>query len=98
VLGKDRDTNTLIVGPIEQLGKDELTTGEVNWISGKPPQNPVQVSVKIRYQAREVDGLITSSDDGSSHVKFSEFLRDITPGQAAVFFDNEVCLGGGIIQ
>jgi tRNA-uridine 2-sulfurtransferase len=98
VLEKASENNTLVVGPLEQLGNDELTTGEVNWVSGEPPQNPVQVSVKIRYKAREVIGFVTPQKDKSSHVKFSEPLRDITPGQAAVFFDGEVCLGGGIIQ
>jgi len=98
VLKKDRDSNTLVVGPRDQLGKDELITGEVNWITGKPPQNPVRVSVKIRYKAREVEGLVTPHQNGSSHVKLSEPIRDITPGQAAVFFDGEICLGGGIIQ
>ncbi len=98
VLEKDNESNKLMVGPKDQLGRDELTTGAVNWISGQAPQNLVRASVKIRYKSREVDGLVTSQEDGSSHVKFVENLRDITPGQAAVFYDGEICLGGGIIQ
>jgi tRNA-specific 2-thiouridylase len=88
----------LVVGPKEQLGKDELFTDEINWISGESPQSPLRASVKIRYKAREVEGLITPHEDGGAHIKFSEQLRDITPGQAAVFYDGEVCLGGGIIK
>ena len=97
VIEKDGENNTLVVGPKEQLGRDELTTGAINWISGQPPQNPVRASVKIRYKAHEVEGLIAPRQDGSIHIQFSEKLRDITPGQAAVFYDGEVCLGGGII-
>jgi tRNA-specific 2-thiouridylase len=98
VLEKDSENNMLVVGPKEQLGRDELTTGQVNWISGQPPPNPVRATVKIRYKAREVEGLITRLEDGSSQIKFTQPLRDITPGQAAVFYDGEKCLGGGIIQ
>jgi tRNA-specific 2-thiouridylase len=98
VLEKDGESNTLLVGPKEQLGRDELNTGVVNWIAGEAPSNPVKASIKIRYKAREVEGLVTPLDDGGSSIKFTEPLRDITPGQAAVFYDGEVCLGGGIIQ
>jgi tRNA-specific 2-thiouridylase len=86
------------VGPKEQLGRDELTTGEVNWISGESPSKPIRASIKIRYKAREVGGLVTPLEDGGCSIKFTESLLDITPGQAAVFYDGEVCLGGGIIQ
>jgi tRNA-specific 2-thiouridylase len=98
VLEKEGKSNTLVVGPNEQLGKDELITEPVNWIAGNTPQNPVQASIKIRYKSREVRGTITPMEDGGCHVKFAEMLRDITPGQAAVFYDGEVCLGGGIIK
>lgn len=98
VLEKDNTNNNLVVGPIEQLGRDELTTGAVNWIAGQAPENPVRASVKIRYKSREVDGFITPQKDGGAHIKFSESMRDITPGQAAVFYKGEFCLGGGIIK
>jgi tRNA-specific 2-thiouridylase len=98
VLEKDGKENALVVGPLEQLGKDELRTGPVNWISGQAPQNPIRASVKIRYKAHETEGLITPQKDGSVHIRFSNPLRDITPGQAAVFYEGEVCLGGGIIE
>lgn len=98
VLEKDAAANRLVVGPRAQLGRDELVTGAVNWISGEAPKNPVRVTVKIRYKAREAEGLVTPRGDGSVHIQFSEKLRDITPGQAAVLYDGEVCLGGGIIQ
>ena len=98
VLEKDVKKNTLVVGPQAELGKAELSTGAVNWISGQAPENPIRASVKIRYKSNEIEGIVTPQTDGGSHVQFTENLRDITPGQAAVFYDGEVCLGGGIIE
>jgi len=98
VIPKDGEKNALVVGSRDELGETELTTGPVNWISGQPPGNPVVVGVKIRYKAREVPGLVIPREDGSVQIQFKEKLRDITPGQAAVLFDGEVCLGGGIIE
>jgi tRNA-specific 2-thiouridylase len=98
VLDKDVDTNALVVGIETELGKDALTTGPVNWISGQPPDNPVRLLVKIRYKSNDVEGTVTPLNDGRVHVKFDQKLRDITPGQAAVFYDGEICMGGGIIE
>jgi len=98
VLEKDIAYNTLIVGHKEEMGNDELTAGDVNWISGEPPTEPIRAQVKIRYKSREVWGTVTPLESLRTHVKFEEPLLDITPGQAAVFYDGEVCLGGGIIE
>jgi len=97
VFEKDRVNNILVVGSKEQLGKDMLSTEQVNWISGKAPQKPIQGSIKIRYKSHDVNGLITPLEQGGSNIRFTKQIRDITPGQAAVFYDGEVCLGGGII-
>ncbi|GAB4537513.1 MAG: tRNA 2-thiouridine(34) synthase MnmA [Anaerolineales bacterium] len=97
VLRKDPQNNALIVGTRTELGHDELYTGTVNWIGGQPPAAPIRAQVKIRYKARDAWGTITPLEDGRVHVRFDEPLRDITPGQAAVFYDGDVCLGGGII-
>jgi tRNA-uridine 2-sulfurtransferase len=53
VLGKDAATNVLIVGEADELGMDELSADDVNWISGKAPREPFRAEVKIRYTARE---------------------------------------------
>ncbi len=95
---KDLARNALIVAPLEELGRSELTASEVNWIAGAPPEAPLRAEVKIRYKARPSWGLVTPLPGGRAHVRFEEPLRDITPGQAAVFYDGEVCLGGGIIE
>ncbi len=98
VLEKDSVRNALIVGKKDELGGRALTAGQVNWVSGIPPETPLRVEVKIRYKARRAWGTVTLQENGQVEVIFDEPLRDITPGQAAVFYDGEVCLGGGIIQ
>lgn len=97
VIEKDIIHNTLIVGNLEELGQDELTAAEVNWISGSLPTNPFKASVKIRYKSQEVNALIAPSKNYRVQIKFETPLRDITPGQSAVIYDGVVCLGGGII-
>jgi tRNA-specific 2-thiouridylase len=98
VIKKDMTTNTLFVGPGEHLGKQDLTAGEVNWISGIAPEQPISGSIKIRYKADDINGMITPQKDGNINIRFARPLRDITPGQAAVIYNGEVCLGGGIIK
>lgn len=99
VLAKDTSRNALIVGGVEELGQDELIAGPVHWVSGQAPdKDEVRAQVKIRYTAPLVWGTVTLLPNERIHVRFDQPLRDITPGQAAVLYDGEMCLGGGIIQ
>jgi len=98
VLGMDPARNALIVGAHDELGSDQLTAARVNWIAGEPPAKPIRAEVKIRYKARPALATITPLDDDHAAVQFDGRLRDITPGQAAIFYDGEICLGGGIIE
>jgi tRNA-specific 2-thiouridylase len=98
VLEKDVQRNALIIGEVEELGKRDLVAKEVNWISGSQPEHPMRAQVKIRYKAKDAWATISPLADHQVQVQFDEPLRDITPGQAAVFYDEIVCLGGGIIQ
>jgi tRNA-specific 2-thiouridylase len=97
VIRKDMENNALVVGRRAELGGDHLICGAVNWVAGKAPGEALRAQVKIRYQAEEAWALIRLLDDGRVDVTFDQPLRDITPGQAAVFYDGETCLGGGII-
>jgi tRNA-uridine 2-sulfurtransferase len=97
VLDKDVERNALVVGPQEELGQIELAAGPVNWISGEIPAEPRRLQVQIRYRAAEAPALVTPGPGGRAHVLFDSSQRDITPGQAAVFYEGEACLGGGII-
>jgi tRNA-specific 2-thiouridylase len=98
VLEKELQSNSLVVGPRQELGRNQLVAGQLNWINPALPVEGKRVGVKIRYQAREVPGKLNILDENSVRVNFDEPLRDITPGQAAVFYDNDLCLGGGIIE
>jgi tRNA-uridine 2-sulfurtransferase len=98
VLEKDVRQNTIVVGTAAEMGRSELTASQVNWISSQPPQEPILAGVKIRYKSRNEAAVITPLDEKRVQIKFETPIRDITAGQAAVFYDGEVCLGGGIIQ
>ncbi len=98
VLQKDASRNALIIGPAEELGQAALVAINAHWISGQAPISPFRAQVKIRYKARLEYGLVTPQPSASFHVHFDSPLRDITPGQAAVLYDGEVCLGGGTIS
>jgi len=98
VLGKDAGTNTLIVGLAAELGMRELLAINVNWTCGSVPTEPFQAEIKTRYTAKPAPGLVTPHENGTkATVRFESAQRDITPGQAAVFYDGDQVLGGGLI-
>lgn len=98
VLGKNAAQNALIVGTQDELGSDTLSARDVNWVNGEVPAEPFRAEVKIRYTAKEAEALVTPLGEGQAQVRFDAPQRDITAGQAAVFYQGEVMLGGGIIQ
>jgi tRNA-specific 2-thiouridylase len=98
VIDKNTASNTLIIGNSKQLGRDELTASQVNWISGNPPSKPFRANVKIRYRSLLVTGKMTPLNNDKFHVQFSRPLRDITPGQAAVIYKGEEVIASGIID
>ncbi len=98
VIAKDLSTNTLIVGPAEALGQREAQVANITWTSGLIPEKSFRAEVKIRYTAREVPAWVEPQGVDRAKVTFDVPLRDITPGQAAVFYQDEIVLGGGILQ
>lgn len=97
VLEKDIDRNRLVVGPREELGRRHFAVHGLNWV-GSAPATPLDASVQVRYRAPEVQGRITPLEEDVATVELEADLPDITPGQTAVFYHGEHCLGGGIIQ
>lgn len=97
VLGKDQQRNALIVGFADELGSRELVTEPVHWLSGVSPSRPFDAQVKIRYSSKKAAARVTPENDGTAHVEFREPVRDITRGQAAVFYVDGEVLGGGLI-
>ena len=98
VVEKDLSNNTLVVGPRAALGKDTFEATNVNWVSGVPPEGPFRAEVKIRYKAAYAWGTVAPLGGDKVKTRLDQPLRDITNGQAAVFYDGEICLGGGIIE
>jgi tRNA-specific 2-thiouridylase len=97
VLEKKMEENALIVGPKELLGRTRFHIEQVNWISGFPPPNDASIQVRVRYKAPEVGATVYTREDGCVEVRLHETVPDVTPGQYAVFYDGDECLGGGII-
>jgi tRNA-specific 2-thiouridylase len=98
VIGMNPYRNALVVGTAAELGSDTLTASRVNWVCGEAPAAPFDCEVKIRYKAKPVAARVTPTGSDTISVTFEQPLRDITPGQAAVLYDGDTCLGGGIID
>lgn len=98
VIGMNPYRNALIVGTKDDLGGDTLTAARFNWISGETPQQPFRAEVKIRYKAAPAPALVESLGADRIRVTFDEPLRDITPGQGAVVYAGDECLGSGVIE
>ena len=87
-----------MVGEEEALLGDRLIAREVNWLSAVEPEAPRRADVRIRYRHAEAPATLRPVGDRRVEVTFDEPQRAITPGQGAVFYDGEVCLGGGWIE
>jgi tRNA-specific 2-thiouridylase len=100
VAAKDMATNTLIVvqghdHPL--LQRDTLAAGQLSWIAGAPPDPGRVYTAKTRYRQTDAPCRITRLDADSLELAFDAPQWAVTPGQSAVLYDGEVCLGGGII-
>ncbi len=97
VLKLEHSSNTLVVGTLAELGRTHLVATRVNWTLDEPPTAGLRAQCKIRYRARAMDCTLEPLADGDVLVNFDEPLRDITPGQGAIFYVDDLCIGGGII-
>ncbi len=100
VVGKDIPNNILIVAQGHDhplLFSTELHCEKLHWISGETPHH-LKCSAKIRYRQNDQPCTITLLNNNSAKVVFDQPQRAITPGQSVVFYDKEICLGGGVIS
>ena len=97
VLRFDVANNRLVVGTKDQLLSDRLFATNLSWVSDKAPQEPIDITAKIRYKSPEAAARL-HLNDGVAEVNFYQPQRAITPGQAVVFYQGEAVLGGGIIE
>ncbi len=101
VVDKDLDRNVLIVaqgGTHPRLMSFGMKVNQLHWVDRKGPENGAKITVKTRYRQKDVACYINYIDDETVRVIFDESVAAVTPGQSAVFYDGEICLGGGIID
>lgn len=100
VVGKDLQRNVLLVAQGSDhpaLFSQGLSLSQIHWIDGRGPSLPARLQAKVRY--RQSDQACELRRDGDSWtVHFDQPQRAVTPGQSAVFYDGERCLGGGVIE
>jgi tRNA-specific 2-thiouridylase len=92
------DTRRVIVGDNDELFRDTLITGKINWVGAEPLAETISAEVKIRYLHKPAPALITPLEDGRVHIRFTDQQRAITGGQSVVFYQDDLVLGGGIIE
>ncbi len=97
VVKKDLENNSLIVGDKEDTLRRDFTVSGVNWLSGIPKKSRIHLGIKVRYQAPILDGYLNLEENNIVKVQLDDPYYDITPGQAAVFYQNDCCIGGGLI-
>jgi tRNA-specific 2-thiouridylase len=101
VVDKDIARNVVIIEQGEDhpaLYRDTLIATDLNWISGYPPSSfPYSCTAKIRYRQPEQPCQIERIENHRAYVRFLAPQRAVTPRQSIVFYDEDVCLGGGMI-
>lgn len=97
VLSKDKKSNTVMLGSNEDLFAEGMIVEDINLISIGELIEPMRVTAKARYSMKEVGAVIYPIENGRIKVEFDEKQRAITPGQAAVFYEGDVVVGGGTI-
>lgn len=100
VAGKDLASNSLLVvqgSSHPALFSAGLRAGALHWVRGRPPAPEFRCTVRVRYRQVDVDCAVALAGDTAT-VRFSEPVRGVTPGQYAVFYAGDECLGGGVIE
>ncbi len=102
VVGKDLDANALVVdqGDSDFLYSERLTASEASWIGDAPEglSAGLSLTAKVRYRQADQDCRVTRLDGSDLEVRFDSRQRAVAPGQYAVFYDGDRCLGGAVID
>lgn len=98
VLDKNPETQVVTLGENEDLFTNRLVADDLNFIAIKPPQTSIRVTAKARYSQKEAPAMVHPLEEGKVLVEFEEKQRAITKGQAVVFYEDDVVIGGGTIR
>nr|WP_024967780.1 tRNA 2-thiouridine(34) synthase MnmA [Pantoea sp. IMH] len=101
VVDKDVANNLLVVAQGHEhprLMSVGLTAQQLHWVDRQPLAAPLRCVVKTRYRQEDIPCTVTPLGDDRIEVRFDEPVAAVTPGQSAVFYLDEICLGGGIIE
>ncbi|PYZ95298.1 tRNA 2-thiouridine(34) synthase MnmA [Salipaludibacillus keqinensis] len=101
VVGKDLKKNVLLVGQgfhHPALYSEGLVAEGLNWVSGNAPKESFTCTAKFRYRQQDHGVKVEPLESGHVKVWFDEPERAVTPGQSVVFYDGDICLGGGTID
>lgn len=98
VLDKNPDTNVVTLGENEDLFTDRLIAGDVNLIAADKLTTSINVTAKARYSQKEAPAVVHPLSESEILVEFKEKQRAITKGQAVVFYDGDILVGGGTIR
>lgn len=94
----DEKRNAVVVGSKNELAQESLIATDFNCIAMDKLVRPMKVKLKVRYSQKEFEGVLFPIGNGKVCVKFKEPQLAVTPGQAVVFYDQDVVVGGGIIE
>jgi len=92
------EEKSVVVGPRPELERTSLTASQVNWIAGSAPVGPLRVTAQIRHRHHPAAGTVRSLDNHRASMEFDAPVMAITPGQAVVFYSDDVVVGGGWIE
>jgi len=98
VIALDAVNHQVIVGDRAATFATECTVQRVNWVSQPEPHTPIQVTVQIRYRSPATPATLIPLEHQRVRILFDDPQSSITPGQAAVWYDGEILLGGGVIE
>lgn len=98
VVKLDPVMNRVIVGDRDSAGSLDCSVTRLNWVSMTEPTTPIRCEVQVRYRSSPVAVSVVPLENDRVKLIFDEPQFGITPGQAAVFYDGEILLGGGIIE
>jgi tRNA-specific 2-thiouridylase len=91
-------TRRVTIGPASALERTELIAERVHWISGEELRGSVEVQARVRSRMADVAATVVPMPGGRARVTFAHKLRGVAPGQAVVFYQGDLCLGGGWIS